>query len=120
MRIAEMLTASSNPFRRTQFRAAGPRITINLFFAGGHWLFCEQPVVSLPHSITESIFDDAVLQRVEADHDQAPARLQQLRGCFEQVPQVVQFAVYEDSESLKGSGRRINSPLCLIHWPGRG
>ena len=34
---------------------------------------------------------------------------------FQQRPQIVQFTVYEDSESLKGSGRRMNlrSPVSL-------
>src|SRR5437870_13188738 len=63
------------------------------------------------------------LQRVKADNHQPSTRFQHLRGNFQQRPQIVQFAVYEDSESLKGPGRRMN-PVVLgltqFHWPGRG
>ena len=33
--------------------------------------------------------------------------------------QVVKFTVHQNSESLKGLGRRMNAPLSLVHWPGR-
>src|SRR6266536_534132 len=57
---------------------------------------------------------------MEADHYQPATRFQQLRRRFQQFPQVVQFAVYEYSESLKGARRGMNSAFSLIHWPGRG
>src|SRR6266545_3869552 len=55
---------------------------------------------------------------MKADDYQPPARLQHCGCCVQQCFQIVQFMVYEDSESLKGSGRRMN-PL-MFHWPGRG
>src|SRR6204780_4454341 len=62
---------------------------------------------------------------MKTDHHHASTWLQNPRGPMQQRPQIVQFAVYEDSKSLKSSGRRMNSPLVIfistrIHWPGRG
>src|ERR1700676_4595880 len=107
-------------FRRAQFRASRPRIAINLFFSGGHRLLGQQLVVTLLHSLTKSIFHDAILQRVEADDHQPSAWFEHPRGRIEQRPQVVQLVVYEDSDCLESSGRRMNPSFCLIHWPGRG
>ncbi len=98
-----------NSFRRAQLRAARPRIAIDFFFPSDHRLLGQQLVVTLLHAFAKGIFHDAVLQRVEADDHHPPARFEQLRGRIEQRPQVVQFIVYEDSESLKGSASRDES-----------
>ena len=71
-------------------------------------------------SLTEGIFYDAIFERVKTDHHHASTWLQNLRRRFQQRLQIVQFAVYEDSKSLKGSRRGMNSAFSLIHWPGRG
>ena len=99
-------SALLNSFRRPHLRAARPRIAINLFLPGGHWLLRQQLVVTLLRAFAEGIFHDAVLQRVETDDHYPSARFQHSRGRFQQLPQVVQFMVYEDSESLKGSASR--------------
>src|SRR2546423_5473921 len=109
----------SSSFHRPQFRTARPRIAINLFFFGSHWFLDQQPVVPLLCSFSEGIFDDAVLQRVKADDYQPSSRFQHLRGGVQQRPQIVQFTVYEYSESLKSFRRGMNPSFCLIHWPGR-
>src|SRR5215469_1156760 len=114
-----LLSGISDLFRGPQLRAARSRVTINLFFSCPHRFLNQQSVKTLTHSLAKTIFYNPVLQRVEADDHQSAARLQQLRGRTQQRPQIVQFTVYEDSESLKGSCRRMNSPFC-IHWPGRG
>ena len=36
------------------------------------------------------------------------------------VSQVVQFTVHQNSECLESLRRRMNPPLSLVHWPGRG
>src|ERR1700678_2381272 len=115
-----------NPFRCPQFRAACPRIAI-LFFFGCRYRFLGQhpEVLVLNSALAEGILYNAVLQRVKTDHHHASLWLQNPGRRFQQRPQIVQFAVYEDSKSLKSSGRRMNSPLFilvleLIHWPGRG
>src|SRR5439155_5515070 len=99
---------------------ARARIAINLFLSGSHWLFDQQPVVPLLYPFAEGIFYDAVLQRVKTDDDQPSSRFQHLRSGIQQRPQIVQFTVYEYSESLKGFRRGMNPSFCLIHWPGRG
>src|SRR5580700_4077740 len=113
-------TSLLNSFCHAHFRAARPRVTIDLCFASRHRLLYQQFVVTLFHSIAERIFDNAVFQRVEADDHQPPARFQYVRGCLQQLPQIVQFMVYEDSECLESSGRRMNPSFRRIHWPGRG
>src|SRR5579863_1977685 len=110
----------SNSFRSPQLRAARSWIPIDLFCSSRHRLLGEQSIVALPHSVAEGVFHNAVLQRVKADDHQPSARFQQLRGGVQQLPQVVQFMVYEDSECLKSLGRWMNPSFCLIHWPGRG
>src|SRR5205807_6852799 len=102
------------------FRAACPRITIALFFTRRDWLLCQHAEITLMHPFAEGIFHDAVFQRMKTDHHHASTGLQNLGRCLEQRLQIVQFAVYEDSKSLKSSRRGMNSSLSLIHWPGRG
>ena len=110
----------SNSFRCSQLRTARARIAINLFCFGSHWFLDQQPVVPLLNSFAEGVFDDAVLQRVKADDYQPSSGFQHLRGGVQQLPQIVQFTVYEYSESLKSLRRGMNPSFCLIHWPGRG
>ena len=69
--------------------------------------------MALLHSFAESIFHDAILQRVETDDHQPSARFQHLRGRIQQRLQVFQFMVYEDSECLESSCRGMNPPSCL-------
>src|ERR1700761_546516 len=62
---------------------------------------------------------------MKTDHHHASSWLQDPGRCFEQRLQIVQFAVYEDSKSLKSSRRGMNFSLSIfvstpIHWPGRG
>jgi hypothetical protein len=76
---------------------------------GRHRLLGQQPVPALLRAIAKRILDDPVFERVKADRPPAfrPAsalRRRRLQQCF----QIVQFTVYEDSESLKGPGRRMN------------
>ncbi len=59
-------------------------------------------------------FHDAVFQGVKADHHHASTWLQNSWRCIEQRPQIVQFAVYEDSKSLKGPGRWMNLSVVLV------
>src|SRR6202162_4078609 len=110
----------SNFFRRPQFRAARPRIAIALFYRCRYRLLRQQTEVTLLRRFAEGIFHNAILERVKTDHHHASSWLQNPGRRIYQRPQIVQFAVYEDSERLKSSGRRMNSPLFGIHWPGRG
>jgi len=92
-----------------------------LFFGCRHRFLGQHPeVLVLNLCFAEGILYDAIFQRMKTDHHHASSRLQNPGRRFQQRPQIVQFAVYEDSESLKSSGRRMNSPLFRIHWPGRG
>jgi len=104
----------------SEFGAPRSRIQSDLFITGRRWLLSQQFVLPQPCAFAHRVFHDAVFQRVEADHHQPSTRLQQLRRCLKQPPQVVQFAVHEYSESLKGPRRGMNSAFSLIHWPGRG
>src|SRR5258708_28231806 len=97
-----------NFFRGPQLRAARPWIAINLFFAGSHRLFRQDLVDPRFSSVAQSVFYDAVLQRVKADHHQPASRFQDARRCFHKRLQVVQFAVYEDSDSLETGVRWMN------------
>src|SRR3954466_4873459 len=111
----------SNSFRRPQFRAASPRVTIAFLFGCGYRFFRQNPVVRvLIRALAEGILYDAVFQRVKANHYDSSTWFQNLRRCGKQRLQIVQFAVYEDSKSLKSSCRGMNSAFSLIHWPGRG
>src|ERR1017187_295230 len=100
--------ANSNFFGGAHLRTARPGIAINLFFARRHRLFRQQPVPALLRTLAKRILDDSVFERVKADHHQPSTRLQHAGRHFQQCFQIVQFMVYEDSESLKGSGRRMN------------
>jgi len=71
------------------------------------------------YPFAERIFHDAVFQRMKTDHHHASSRLQHPGRRRKQRLQIVQFAVYEDSKSLKSSRRGMNS-FASIHWPGRG
>src|ERR1700722_8391469 len=97
-----------NSLRRSHLRAARPRIAITLFFSCCKRLFGQQTEVTLPRSFAESIFYDPIFQRVKTDHHHTSLWLQNPRRRIEQRLQIVQFAVYEDSKSLKSSGRRMN------------
>src|SRR5216684_5024560 len=99
---------NSNFFGGAHLGAARPRIAIYLIFAGRHRLLGQQPVPALLRALAKRILDDPVFQRMKADYYQPSARFQQPRRRFHQGFQIVQFTVYEDSESLKGSGRRMN------------
>src|ERR1700757_1249311 len=99
-----------NSFRRPQFRAAGPRIAIAFPFRCRYRLLRQDAVVHvLIRAFSEGILYDAVFQGMKADHHHAPTRLQDPRRCLEQRLEIVQFAVYENSKSLKGSRRGMNS-----------
>ena len=76
--------------------------------------------MSLILPLAEGILYDAIFQRIKTDYYHAPSGFRIRSARFQQRLQIVQFAVYEDSKSLKGSGRRMNAPLFRIHWPGRG
>src|SRR5258708_9544638 len=54
-------------FRRPQLCTTCSRVTINLFFSGRHWLFCQQLVLALLRSLAPRVFPDAIFQRVKAD-----------------------------------------------------
>ena len=123
MKIPVFLTPEArrlNFFGRSQFRAAGPRIAIALFSSCRNWLFRYDTEVTLLIPFAEGIFHNAVFQRMKTDDHYPPTWFQDPRRRFQQRLQIVQFTVYEDSESLKSSRRGMNSSFCLIHWPGRG
>src|SRR5664279_4409712 len=58
---------------------------------------------------------------MEADDYEPSTLLQHVRrrAGTQQLPQIVKFTVHQNSESLKGLGRRMNAPRSLVHWPGR-
>src|SRR5438309_1878435 len=117
---------SLNSFRRPQFRAAGSRVATLLLLGCGYRLLGQHPeVLVLISTLAKGILYDAIFQRVKTDHHHASSWLQNPRRRFQQRLQIVQFAVYEDSKSLKSERRRMNPPLVMsvltpIHWPGRG
>src|SRR5208337_5064246 len=99
----------------------GSRISFALFFRCRDRFLGQHPeVLVLNSGFAEGILYDAIFERMKADHHHASTWLQNPRRGFEQRPQIVQFAVYEDSKSLKSSRRGMNSPRFRIHWPGRG
>jgi hypothetical protein len=109
-----------NPFHRPQLRAACPRISILFFFRCGDRFLGQHPeVLVLNTALAEGILYHAIFQRMKTDHHHASSWLQNPRRRCEQRLQIVQFTVYEDSKSLKSPGRRMDSPLFRIHWPGR-
>src|SRR4051812_14543953 len=55
-------------FRCPQFCAARPRVAIDLSFTSGHWLFCQQLVLTQLRALAHRVLHDAVFQRVKADH----------------------------------------------------
>src|ERR1700756_5751719 len=105
-------------FRGPQLRATGSRVAIALLFRCDYRFLCHNAVVHVPiRTFTEGILYDAVFQRMKTDHHHAPTGLQNLWRRSQQRLQIVQFAVYEDSKSLKGPGRWMNPSFGLIHWP---
>jgi hypothetical protein len=110
-----------NSLRGSQLRASRPRIAIALFFRCRYRLLGQSAVVHvLNTALAEGILYDAVFERMKTDHHNPPAGFQNLWRYCEQRLQIVQFAVYENSKSLKSSRRGMNSSLLRIHWPGRG
>src|SRR6185437_12515040 len=111
---------ASNSFRGPQLGAARTRVPSDLLSRCSHRLFCQQPVNSVAGSLAQRVFHDAVLQRVETDDHQPPARPKHAgrHGFTQQSPQIVQFAVYENSDCLESARRRMNA--LMFHWPGRG
>src|ERR1022692_3924542 len=102
-------------FGRPHLAAARPRIAIYLFPARRHRLLGQQPVAALLRTLAKRILDDSVFERMKADHHQPSARLQHSGRRLQQCLQIVQFTVYEYSESLKGSRRRMNPLMFPIH-----
>ena len=53
-------------------------------------------------------FDDAILERMERDHNKPAARFENPFGGDQSLLQFIQFLVDENSQRLKGPGRRMN------------
>src|ERR1017187_9137111 len=102
-------------FGRPHLGAARPRIAIYLFPARRHRLLGQQPVAALLRTLAKRILDDSVFERMKANHHQPSARLQHSGRRLQQCFQIVQFTVYEYSESLKGSRRLMNPLMFPIH-----
>src|ERR1017187_636614 len=102
-------------FGRPHLGAARPRIAIYLFPARRHRLLGQQPVAALLRTLAKRILDDSVFERMKANHHQPSARLQHSGRRLQQCFQIVQFTVYEYSESLKGLRRRMNPLMFPIH-----
>ena len=66
------------------------------------FLVSTRKCLSLIRALAEGILYDAIFQRVKTDHHHASSWLQNPRRRFQQRLQIFQFAVYEDSKSLKG------------------
>src|SRR5690348_13529109 len=49
---------------------------------------------------TDEVLDDAVLQRMEADHGEATTRLQRLHGAFQPALQRAEFVIDVDAQAL--------------------
>lgn len=111
---------SLQPLRRSQLRAARPRIAINLFFTGRNRLFGQQPISFLLRAFSERVFHPPVFQRVKTDYHQPSLLLQDLGRRLEQRIEVFQFTVYEYSDRLKGSSRWMNSPTTFMRIYCRG
>src|ERR1035437_654029 len=102
--------------RRSQLRAPRAGVAVQLFFAGCNRLFRENLPDSLPRAFAQAVLGDAILQRVEADDHQSCGGLEQTGCGLQQNSNLVQLAIYVDTKSLKGSGRRMNA--VLFHWRG--
>ncbi len=59
-------------------------------------------------SLGHEALDDAVLQRMEGDDHQAAARGEHPLGRRQRLGQLVELAIDEDAERLKGSRRRMD------------
>ena len=57
----------------------------------------------------QRVLDDAILERVERDDDQARAGAQPLRRRRDEAIQIVELAVHPDPQRLKGARRRIDA-----------
>src|SRR3954471_24794696 len=86
-----------NSLRRSQLRAACPRIAFDFLVPCRYRLLCKDAVGAITCALSHRVFHDAVFERVKADDDQAPARLEDpgRRITAEQRLQVIQFTVYE-------------------------
>ena len=67
----------------------------------------------------DELLDDAVLERMEADHRQPPARLQARQGGVEPGFEVGQLAVDEDADRLEAARGRDGSCPCRAASPRR-
>jgi hypothetical protein len=64
--------------------------------------------------VAQEALDDAVLERVEADHHQAPADGEHRQRRIEQIAKVIELAVDANANRLEGARRRV-----LVLFPAR-
>src|SRR5438270_2125670 len=115
----QRLAPPLNFFRRSQLRAACPRIAFDFLVSRRYRLLCKNAVSTITRALPHRVFHDAVFERVKTDDHQASARLEDLgrRVTAEQRLQVIQFTVYEDSDPLESQSRWMNSRV--FHCPER-
>src|ERR1035438_8190680 len=116
----QFLRANSNSLRRPHLRAARSRITLNLVFRCHQRFLRKQTKEHVLRPLPHGILHDPVFQRVKTNYHQPAARPKHARRRLQQCFQIIQFTVYEYSESLKSSSRRMNPLMLPFHWPGRG
>src|SRR5256885_15361350 len=109
----------SNSFRRSQLRAACARIAFDFLVSRRYRLLCKNAVSAITCALAHRVFHDAVFERVKTDDHQAASRLKHLgrRVTAEQRLQVIQFTVYEDSDTLESQRRWMNA--AMFHCPER-
>ena len=63
----------------------------------------------------DELLDDAVFERVEADHREAAADREQLERAVERAPQLAELVVDVHAQRLEGARRRMLAGLARAH-----
>ena len=100
-------------FRGAQLRAAGPRIALDLGLRRD-----DRPLGAYDDSgaafrleCAQRVLDDAVLERMKADHRHAAARLETARSAAQKLIQSLELAVQPDADGLECPGRGIDARI---------
>ena len=124
----------SDLLRDAQLRASGPRVALNLFRGGKNRLAGDdfqrrirparaygkpRRARACPRMIGEYLFDHAVFERMVADHEDAPFRVQPAHRGFEPAAQHRKLRVHFDAQAPETSASRDALPhgAPMRGWP---
>src|SRR5690625_7684228 len=95
------------PFSGSQLGAAGPRVVLLLGLTGQDRPARQHRVAAV---VTQCVLDDAVLERVVTEHDEAATFGKPLTGGLQGVLKGAEFIIHEDAQRLERASGRVVAP----------